>query len=139
MTRRDQAKDVVRRYVAALNAGDEDALRKLFHADAVIQGVLRQGGIEEVLPLWRQLHDALALHLTIEELVAEGDVVAARYTERGRFRAPFLGQEPTGRPYSLIAMEWFLVRDGRIQRRWGARDAASQARQIGLHLEQRVP
>jgi hypothetical protein len=31
-------------------------------------------------------------------------------------------------------MEWFVLRDGRIHRRWGARDAASQARQIGLSL-----
>jgi hypothetical protein len=29
-------------------------------------------------------------------------------------------------------MEWFEVRDGQIVRRWGARDHASQARQIGM-------
>jgi hypothetical protein len=32
-------------------------------------------------------------------------------------------------------MEWFVIRDGRIQRRWGARDAASQMRQLGVPLE----
>jgi len=31
-----------------------------------------------------------------------------------------------------VAMEWFVVTDRPIQRRWGARDAASRARQIGL-------
>jgi hypothetical protein len=29
-------------------------------------------------------------------------------------------------------MEWFEVRDGLIQRRWGARDSASINRQMGL-------
>ena len=31
-------------------------------------------------------------------------------------------------------MEWFTIRDGRIQCRWGARDSAAQARQVGLVL-----
>ena len=29
-------------------------------------------------------------------------------------------------------MEWFHLRDGKILKRWGARDAASQAKQIEL-------
>jgi hypothetical protein len=29
-------------------------------------------------------------------------------------------------------MEWFEVRAGLIRRRWGARDSAAQARQMGL-------
>ena len=35
----------------------------------------------------------------------------------------------------VVAMEWLELRDGDIRRRWGARDSASQARQIGLQLE----
>ena len=57
--------------------------------------------------------------------------MAARYVERGKFIASFRGKEPTGESYELVAMEWFEMRDGRIHRRWGARDAASQARQLG--------
>ncbi len=32
-------------------------------------------------------------------------------------------------------MEWFALRDGKIERRWGARDHAAQARQMGLPLQ----
>ena len=32
-------------------------------------------------------------------------------------------------------MEWFEIREGRIARRWGARDGASQARQLGFPQE----
>lgn len=61
---------------------------------------------------------------------------ARRYNQqRGTFRAPAFGKESTGKSYELVAMEWFVVRDGTIQRRWGARDAASQARQLGIPLE----
>ena len=86
----------------------------------------------EVVPIWKELHEAFAIELTVEAIIAEDDVVAVRYTERGEFRAPFRGNAPTGKRYEMVAMEWFCLRDGQIERRWGARDSASQARQIGL-------
>ncbi len=128
-------KEVVRQYVAAFNRGDLDALRELLAEDAEIQGVLGQGQFEKIAPIWRQLIDGYGMQLDIQGLVAEGNVVAARYRETGTFRAPAFGNEPTGRSYELIAMEWFEIENGRIKRRWGARDAASQARQLGIPLE----
>ncbi len=128
-------KSVVRQYVEAFNRGDLVALQELFSEDAEIQGVLGKGLMDKVLPIWRQLIEGYGIQMTLEDLVAEGNVVAARYTERGTFRAPAFGQQPTGRSYELVAMEWFEVRDGKICRRWGARDAASQARQMGIPLQ----
>jgi predicted ester cyclase len=72
------------------------------------------------------------MQLHIEELVAAGNKVAARYTETGRFKAPAFGHEPTGRSYELVALELFEIEDSKIKRRWGARDSASQARQLGI-------
>jgi steroid delta-isomerase-like uncharacterized protein len=127
-------KDVVRSYVEAFNRGDIEALQQIFAPDAVVQGVLGWGGMDVVVPIWRELHAALKIEMTIEELVAEDDTVAARYTERGTFVGPFRGNEPTGKSFELVAMEWFTLRDGRIIRRWGARDHASQMRQIGMPM-----
>ncbi len=127
-------KDVVERYIEALNRGDVETLRQLFTPDALVYGVLGWGELDEVVPIWQQLHKGLAMELTAEQIVAEGDTVAVRYTERGTFREEFLGNQPTGESYELVAMEWFVLRDGKIHRRWGARDSASQARQIGLPL-----
>jgi hypothetical protein len=31
-------------------------------------------------------------------------------------------------------MEWFVMKGGKIYRRWGVRDSASQSRQMGLPL-----
>jgi len=128
-------KGVVRQYVEAFNRGDIPALTALFAPDALIYGVLGWGGLDAAAPVWRELHDAFGIQLTIEAMAAEGDTVAVRYTERGTFRRPFRGQEPTGRSYELVAMEWFELAGGKIRRRWGARDAASQARQLGLPLK----
>lgn len=131
----DANKRVVIEYVDAFNHGDLDALQALLAPDAEIQGVFGKGVIDRILPIWRQLIEGYAMHLTIEDMVAEGDKVAVRYTERGTFRAPAFGQQPTGKSYELVAMEWFEISDGRIRRRWGARDAASQARQLGIPLQ----
>jgi steroid delta-isomerase-like uncharacterized protein len=128
------SKSVVSRYVEAFNAADYETLRTLFAPGAVISGVLGKGTIEAAIPIWRELHQAFAVKLTVEEMIAEGDSVAVRYTERGTFRGPFRGQPPTGKSFELIAMEWFVVRNGKIQQRWGIRDSAAQARQMGLRL-----
>ena len=135
MSLEEKNKAIVLKYVDAFNRGDLDALRSLFAEDAEIQGVLGKGLMDKILPIWRQLIEGYGLQFTVEDICAEGDVVAVRYTERGTFRAPAFGQEPTGKSYELVAMEWFIVRDGKIQRRWGARDATSQARQLGIAIE----
>jgi steroid delta-isomerase-like uncharacterized protein len=135
MTQHESNKQVIRAYVDAFNKGDIDMLKTLFTPDAVIQGVLKKGQMDEILPIWQELHIGFGCHLNIDELAADGDVVAVRYTETGTFKAPFFGNAPTGKSYELVAMEWFTVKDGMIQQRWGARDAASQARQLGMPLE----
>ncbi|MSU90087.1 ester cyclase [Rhodobacteraceae bacterium 2CG4] len=133
MTTIETNKAAVRAYVAAMNRGDMAALARLFTPDAAIAGVTGSGGLEFAVPIWTALHQALNMHLTIDALVAEGDTVSARYTERGRWTAPFLGfANPTGRSYELLAIEWFEMKAGLIHRRWGARDGASQARQVGF-------
>ena len=129
-----QNEAVVRAYVEAFNRGDMEALTSLFAHDAEIQGVLGAGQLERVAPIWRQLIEGYGMQLRIDALVCSGNEVAARYTETGTFREPAFGQQPTGKSYTLVAMEWFVIHDGKIQRRWGARDAASQARQLGLPL-----
>ena len=120
-------------YVRAFNAGDMVTLRRLHTDDAVIRGVLGWGTVEQVVPIWQVLHDALAVVLTVDALIEEGDSIAIRYTERGTSVGVFRGQEATGKSYEIVAMEWFELREGLIHRRWGARDSAAQMRQLGLN------
>jgi len=130
----EQSKAVVRAYVEAFNRGDLKALSALLADDAEIQGVMGKGLFAKVEPIWRQLIEGYGMQLSIQELVAEGAVVAARYIETGTFRAAAFGHEPTGKSYELVAMEWFEIENGKIKRRWGVRDSAAQARQLGIPL-----
>jgi steroid delta-isomerase-like uncharacterized protein len=134
MSIEEEAKAVVAGYVAAFNSGDLDKLHSLLAEDAEIQGVLGAGQFAKITPIWRQLIEGYGMQLSIQGLIAEGNIVAARYVETGTFRSAAFGHEPTGKSYELVAMEWFEIENGKIKRRWGARDAASQARQLGISL-----
>ena len=123
---------LIEAYAAAFTAGDIEAVIALHTPDAVIHGVFGWGSVVEVAaPVWRDLHTCLQMRLTIESLVTEGSTVVARYLETGRSVAEFRGRPVTGRSYELVAIEWYELRDGLIARRWGARDSASQSRQLG--------
>jgi predicted ester cyclase len=122
--------DVVRAYVAAFNAGEWETLRTLFTTDALIAPAQDRGEVEPARPIWRELREWTGLHLKIEALTADGDTVAARFTETGRFNSP-LGDLPEAAPdYALTALEWFEFAGGKIARRWSARDFASITRQV---------
>lgn len=128
------SKAVVLRYVDAFNRGDLPQLKALLAEDAEVQGVFGKGTLDRVEHVWRQLIEGYGIQLAIQGLIAEGNVVAARYVETGTFRAPAFGHQPTGKSYELVAMEWFEIQDGKIRRRWGARDSASQLRQLGVPI-----
>ena len=127
-----EVKQPVLAYVEAFNRGDVEAVCRNFAPAALVQGVLGWGPIDKVRAIWSEIMRSFAMQLQVDSIIAEGEIVAVRYTERGAFVADFRGAKSTGKPYEVVAMEWFEVRAGLIQRRWGARDSASIYRQIGL-------
>lgn len=127
-------KEVVMRYVQKFNEGDLEGLRMLFSVDALVHGVLGWGSLDEVMTIWKELVHALNIRLRVEDIVCEADKVAVRYTEFGHSTAPFFDKPCTGKRYELLAMEWFIIHNGKIHKRWGTRDAASQARQLGWDI-----
>jgi hypothetical protein len=106
-------------YVEAFSRGD---------LDRVCAG---WGSVADARPVWRDLIDALAMQLDVQQLVEQGDSVAVCYLERGCAVRPFRGRPATQRRYEVVAMEFFTFRDGLILRRWGARDFAAIASQLG--------
>ncbi len=131
---RETNKEIVLAYVDAFNRGDMDALIDLFAPDALVYGVLGWGRMDQVVPIWREIKAAFAIQLQVESMIAEDDVVAVRYVERGTSVGAFRGGPVTGKSFEVVAMEWFIIKDGKIHRRWGARDNAAQMRQMGLPL-----
>ena len=72
------------------------------------------------------------IHITIEDLIEEGDKVVAKDTVTGTHLGEFNGLPPTGR--SVSYPEIFIMRfvNGRIAEIWGVADVFSQMKQLGV-------
>lgn len=54
------------------------------------------------------------LRWTVEEMVADGDTVAVRYTMTGTHRGEFAGVPPTGKAVLAQSMAFYRLADGQI-------------------------
>ena len=69
---------------------------------------------------------------TAEELIAEGDRVAERWTGRGTHRGEFQGIPPTGKQVAVPGVVFYRLRDGRIIEFRGSFDMLSMLQQLGV-------
>ena len=75
------------------------------------------------------------VHYHVDQLVAEGDRVVARYTVRA-VRKPDKETDAgdAGRTIDILGMTFFRIADGRIQETWSINDQFSMFRQLGYVL-----
>jgi predicted ester cyclase len=69
--------------------------------------------------------------ITVEEIIAEGDLVAFRSTMRGTHSGEFLGIPPTGKAVIVGLVDVIRVADGRFVEQWGGPDLFDLLRQVG--------
>ncbi len=62
------------------------------------------------------------VHTTVEDMIAEGDKVAARVTMRGTHQGEFEGIAPTGKRVKVSTIDIFRFADGKIVEHWGQGD-----------------
>jgi predicted ester cyclase len=79
------------------------------------------------------VHTILAdLRVSVEQLIAENELVAARGTMRCRQVGPFLGVPPTGRELVWKGLAIFRVVNGKIVERWFNSDSITIFRGLGI-------
>jgi len=72
------------------------------------------------------------LHLTTEDLIAEGDKVVARFTVRGTHKGAFMGVPPTGKQMTATGIQIVRIANGRITENWLNLDALGMMQQLGV-------
>lgn len=118
----------------AFNNGDLSSSEELI-ADDIVDHDPAPGqapgreGIEEFVTMMRSAFPDL--QTTIDEIIAEGDYVAFRYTIEGTHQGEFMGIEPTGNRVSVTAMEMLRFADGKMVDRWGNTDQLGMLQQLG--------
>ena len=70
-------------------------------------------------------------HTTIEDLIAEGDKVVVRMTQRGTHQGTFFGLAATGKQVTVAGIAIFRLRDGQIVEEWLLTDQLNAMQQLG--------
>jgi steroid delta-isomerase-like uncharacterized protein len=70
------------------------------------------------------------LAVTIDDLIAEGDRVAYRFTLRGTHTGPFLAVPATGRSVTATGIGFDRFADGKVAERWVSLDLLGLLRQL---------
>ena len=87
--------------------------------------------VKRIVSALRAMLPDLAIH--VEAIVAEGDLVASRYTATATDTVGYMGMPPTGKSIRASAMQMFRFDHGLIVESWAVRDDLGTLRQLG-HL-----
>jgi hypothetical protein len=130
----DQNKAALRTAIEQFNAGD-DAYFDFYAHDAAVHGlpglpvVDREGLIAFYRRFWAGFPKA---RVDVLDLVAEGDLLAARFRISGALENEFMGVQPDGRSISVEALTIFrMTEDGRCAERWTRMDEMTFMVQLG--------
>jgi steroid delta-isomerase-like uncharacterized protein len=138
MTTSHEGHELVRRYVERIWVeGDIDALPELLaptyrrHLSPRDEPLTLDGQRQRLAGIRAAFPDAT---LTVESVIAEGDLVAFRSILRGTHRGPFLGLPPTGRRFEVSIVDVLRVAHGMVVEHWGGPDMLDLVRQLGATL-----
>ena len=71
-------------------------------------------------------------HVTIEDIIAEGDKVAVRYTTTGTHKSEFMGIPPTGKQVRVTGMRICRFASGKMVESWANSDTLGVMQQLGV-------
>lgn len=121
-------KAVLRRFFDEIvNRGSVEIADELFAPEFV-------AGAKQVALMWREAFPDLVL--TVDDMIAEGDRVAATVTITGTHKGvlrmgSFPDLPPTGRRATWTGMDLVRIRDGKIVERRSPRDLLRMLQQLG--------
>jgi steroid delta-isomerase-like uncharacterized protein len=124
----------VRRWIDAWNVQDAEGGLDLLAPDFV----RHDANLPDVVGAAAQqefLHGVFSafpdIHIDVQQLIAQGDIVVVRLLIRGTHRDEFLGVPATGRGVNIQSVDTFRLADGKITEQWVLMDALGLLQQLG--------
>jgi steroid delta-isomerase-like uncharacterized protein len=139
MTPIEKNKELVSRYIAALNARDLDAVEALTTRNLVNHAAIPEAqGTSGVKTILAKVLKAMPdLRWTCDDVIAEGDKVVCRLRVRGTQKGPLemmhFSIPASGRETSTEQIHVFRIAGDKIVEHWAGRDDIGMLRQLG-HL-----
>lgn len=128
-------KAVIRRWFEEVwTNGRDSAIEEMLDANGKAYGlgpapVIGPAGFR---PFFQQFRGAFPdIKVTVDDIVAEGDTVAYRFTARAKHTGETLGIKSTQRPVQFTAMGFVKMKNGKITEAWNEFDQLGMMRQIG--------
>jgi predicted ester cyclase len=127
-----QAEEVLHGIYEAINTGNLALLDKY-----VAPGYIEHSeGFQGVEPFRQQITAFRAafsdLHVSIDELLTDGDRFASRTTVTGTHTGDLMGLPATGKQISVQAVDIGRIENGQARERWGGLDMYSMLTQLGV-------
>ena len=72
------------------------------------------------------------LEITIQDQIAENNLVVTRYAMRGTHRGEFAGISPTEKSFSITGIEMHRFADGKLVELWNSVDLLGMLQQLGV-------
>jgi steroid delta-isomerase-like uncharacterized protein len=120
------------------NQGSCEAIDELMDDEVVIHGLAGPDGKDvEGSGAFREFHKQFRgafpdVSVTVEEVIAEGDLVAARCSVRGKHTGEHLGIAASHSPVEFDGIAIVKIRDGKFVEAWNNFDFLKMNRQLGL-------
>ncbi len=132
----DENKALVRRYIEEVyNKGNVAAIDELLAHDFVHHFLPPGMGTDrESYKQFAAMHHAAFpdFHITVEDMVAEGDKVVCRWSGRGTHKGEFMRIAPTGKQVTERAMCLHRVEGGKVAESWVELDQLGMMQQLGV-------
>jgi predicted ester cyclase len=118
-----------------INSGNLDLADEVFAPDYVDHAPVPPGvpgGLEGFKAFFTMLRAAFPdLHYTVENVLAEGEMVAGPLTVRGTHQGEFMGIAPTGIEVTWTETHVARFENGKLVEHWGNSDDLGMMQQIG--------
>ena len=135
----EQNKALTRRWFEEVwNKGNAGAIGEMLTDDVVIHGLSDAAGspitnIAEFRVYHTQLRRAFPdIEVSVDDMVAEGDKVAARCSVRGSHQGELLGIAATNAGVDFKGMAIVRISEGKIVEAWNTFDFLKMSQQLGM-------
>jgi len=117
------------------NEGALDVADEIFAPDVALHGLVADDltgpeAFKQVVAMYRAAIPDI--HWSVDDQVAEGDMVVTRLTGTGTQQGELMGIPPTGLSITVTAIAMVRVVDGLIQESWNSWDEAGLLQQLGV-------
>ena len=131
----EENKNIVRRYQEIYNSNHLERLTEVVSEDLLTPNIMPgvPTGLEGAKAAHRIMLAGFPDYQTvIEDMLAEGEKVAARIRMRGTNTGEFMGIPATGNPVEFTGIYIARISNGKIVEHWGEEDSVSLLGQLGV-------